>query len=198
MEPGVRNGAELASAAWSDALDAARKELAGKKSVALIGSDVTLEEAKAAQEFVKKFLPGAALLHFGTPGIVSSKDDADADKVLKRKSRTSNLHGLEKLGIPGFDKLPPGVQAALVIRGGRAVVPALKGVGTLVGMGVFNDDKLEGFQVVLPGAAFAEKNGTIVNSTGAEQRLQRAILPPGKVKVIPEILMLWGHGGAHG
>ena len=34
------------------------------------------------------------------------------------------------------------------------------------------------FQVVLPGAGFAEKRGSMVNITGRLQRLNQAILPP--------------------
>ena len=55
---------------------------------------------------------------------------------LKRKSKTANLNGMEKLGIRGFESLSVGVEAVLVFAGGRAKVPDLKGVPA-VGYGVF-------------------------------------------------------------
>jgi predicted molibdopterin-dependent oxidoreductase YjgC len=45
----------------------------------------------------------------------------------------------------------------------------------------------------LPGAAFAEKDGTIVNYEGREQRIRRAIVPVGKSKLLPEIMMMWAN-----
>ena len=42
--------------------------------------------------------------------------------------------------------------------------------------------------VVLPGASFAEKRGSMVNVTGRLQRLNRAILPPGEAAPDWEIL----------
>lgn len=184
-----------ASIDWTAAIDRAKAALAGKKVSVLVGSDLTNEEGQMLQQFLPKHFTGASVFHFGTPGIKSAADDAAADKILKRKSKTSNLHGLEKLGFKGFDSLPSGTDAVLVIRGGRAVLPELKGV-TTVGIGVFNQPVAASFDAVLPGAAFAEKDGTIVNFEGREQKLKRAILPPGQSKVLSEILMMWSNRGS--
>jgi len=78
----------------------------------------------------------------------------------------------------------------LVFRGGRAELPALKGVKA-VGVGVFTQPQVAAFSAVLPGTTFAEKDGTIVNFQGKEQRFKRAILPPGQSKALSEILMMW-------
>ena len=84
----------------------------------------------------------------------------------------------------------------LLIRGGRAVLPkGLDGVRT-VGIGVFMKPEAEKFAAVLPGATFAEKDGTIVNFDGREQRLRRAVAPPGGSKQLSEILMMWSNRGA--
>ena len=81
---------------WSSGIDAAKAALGGKKTTILVGSDLTQEEAKSIQDFFAKALPGSTLFHFGTPGIGSVAADAPADKILKRKSKTSNLNGLEQ------------------------------------------------------------------------------------------------------
>lgn len=178
---------------WMDAVTTLKAETKGKKVAILVASDLTLEEAKMIQDFSTKDFPGAPILHFGTPGVTSSSQDADADKILKRKSKTSNLHGMEKLGLKGFESMPSGVDAALVFRGGRAVLPKLS-VPTY-GIGVFMDEEIVGFKAVLPGTSFVEKDGTIVNYQGKEQRLRRAVNPVGQSKQLSEILMLWMHSG---
>jgi NADH-quinone oxidoreductase subunit G len=187
VEPGVA-GASCGD--WSAALEGARATLAGKKAAVLLGSDMTNEEAKAVLEFAQANLGGAPVLHFGTPGVKTTADDADADKILKRKSKTSNLHGVEKLGVKPFDKLPAGTDAVLLVRGGRAKLPDLTGA-KVVGVGVFTKKEAEKLAVVLPGQTFAEKDGTIVNFQGKEQKLKRAIRSPGACKPLGEILMSW-------
>jgi len=192
IEPAVLKSGSLQMAAWKDSVVHAREALQGKKLAVLIGSDLTLEEAKAIQQFVSGKLAGAPLFHFGTPGVISSKDDDAADALLKRKSRTSNLHGMEKLGIAGFTSLPVGTQAVLVFRGGRAELPKLDGVA-VVGVGVFKRPESARFSAVLPGAAFAEKDGTVVNFLGMEQKLRRAIAAPRECRPVSEILMMWAN-----
>ena len=192
--PARRQSEVLTISGWKETVQAARDSLKGKKVAVLVGSDLTLEEVRTLQQFIPQQFSGAPLLHFGTPGVVSAKDDAPADKILKRKSKTSNLHGLEKLGIAGFNGLPQGADAVLVVRGGRATVPDLKGVKTVVGIGVFNHHDARGFAAVLPGPTFAEKDGTIVNFEGREQKLKRSILPIGQSKSLSEILMMWANG----
>jgi NADH-quinone oxidoreductase subunit G len=181
---------------WADAVAEAKTALRGKKVAVLLGSDLTLEEAKLLQDFAAKAFPGSTLAHFGTPGITSAAQDAPADKILKRKSKTGNLHGLEKLGIRGIDAMPSGIDAALVVRGGRAILPKFEGVANVVGIGVFQESEAAGIRTILPGTSFAEKDGTIVNYEGREQRLRRAINPVGQSKALGEILMLWMHSGA--
>jgi NADH-quinone oxidoreductase subunit G len=178
---------------WTSSIDQARKSLAGKRVTVLVGSDLTLEEAALLQQFLPKHLPGAEVFHYGTPGIQSTKDDAPADKLLKRRSKTSNLNGLEKLGYKGFEKFSKDTDAVLVIRGGRAALPDLSNIQTVVGLGVFMKPQVEKFSVVLPGTSFAEKDGTIMNYEGREQRIRRAILPPGQCKPLSEICMLWAN-----
>ena len=86
--------------------------------------------------------------------------------------------------------MPAGTEAVLIVRGGKAVLPDLKGLPA-VGVGVFNKPQVEKFKAVLPGASFAEKDGTIVNFEGREQKLKRSVLPPGQSKALSEIIMMW-------
>jgi len=109
------------------------------------------------------------------------------------KSKTGNLHGFEKLGIKGFTSIPAGTDAVLIVRGGRSVLPKVEGVSTVIGIGVFLADETSKMKTVLPGAAFTEKDGTIVNYQGREQRLRRVVTPVGQSKLLSEVLMLWTH-----
>jgi NADH-quinone oxidoreductase subunit G len=181
---------------WDQALEAAKTALKGKKVALLVGSDLTQEEAKILMEFAPKAYPGAPIFHYGTPGVINAKDDAPADRILKRKSKTSNLHGLEKLGLKGYEGLPAGTDAVVVFRGGRATIPADLKNTTKVGVGVFAKGQTDGFAAVLPGLSFAEKDGTIVNFEGREQRIKRTITPRGQSKALSEILMVWARGKA--
>jgi NADH-quinone oxidoreductase subunit G len=192
IEPSTLVSDDLKISSWDQALEAAQTILKGKKVALLVGSDLTQEELELAREFAQKQLAGAPIAHFGTEGIKKVADDGPADRILKRKSKTANLNGAEKLGIPAFDRLPSGTQVAIVMRGGRAALPPLVGVDT-IGIGVFMRDEARHFKVVLPGTAFAEKEGTIFNHEGREQRFVRAIVPPRQCKQLAETLMMWTH-----
>ncbi len=178
---------------WHEAVALAKEALRGKRIAILVGTDLTLEEVKLVQDTAPKAFGAAPILHFGTPGVSTTAQDGPADNFLRMKSKTSNLAGLEKLGVSPFESLPAGVDAVLVIRGGRAIMPTLSGISTIVGMGVFTDDEAKGMRVVLPGLSFAEKDGTIVNHDGRSQRLRRALNPIGQSKALSEMLMLWLH-----
>jgi NADH-quinone oxidoreductase subunit G len=195
IEPRLVESGSSKRADWATAVAQARTAVQGKKALVLVGSDLTQEEVQLIQQFAKQSLGGADVRHFGTPGVKSSSDDSAADKLLKRKSRTSNLHGVEKLGVAAFDGNTGGADAVVVFRGGRAVLPEIKTVTSMVGVGVYHEAESKNFGVVLPGAAFSEKDGTIVNFQGKEQKLRRSVLPAGKSKLLSEVLALWTHQG---
>jgi NADH-quinone oxidoreductase subunit G len=176
---------------WYAAIESAKSVFKGKKPTILVGSDLTQEEAKLLLEFLPKQFPGASIAHFGTNGIKSVADDAPADKILKRKSKTSNLNGLEKLGYKGFDGAISS-DGVLIFRGGRAQLPELKNA-KVVGVGVFTKQQSASFEAVLPGCTWAEKDGTILNYENREQRIKRSLLPVGQSKQLSEILMMWAN-----
>jgi len=175
---------------WDHSVAHAVKLLEGKKLTILVGSDLTQEEVELIKRFSEKNFPGSPLFHYGTAGITSSADDKDEDKILKRTSKTSNLHGVEKLGLTGYKQLEKGTQGVLLFRGGRAQLPSIAGV-PVVGVGVFFQSEARGLSALLPGTSFAEKDGTIVNFQGIEQKLKASIKPPGESKQLFEILTRW-------
>ncbi len=179
---------------WSSAIRKVKSDLDGKKLAVLVGSDLTQEEAMLVLEFIPTQFKGVKIFHYGTPQVFSSIDDAPADAILKRKSKTANLHGIEKLGVPGFKELPEGTQAVLVFRGGRAVLPELKNV-LQIGVGVFHTSQTQSFAMILPGPSFVEKDGTIFNFEGREQKFKRALFPLGQSKALSEVFMMWSNLG---
>ncbi len=189
ISPRIRVGSEYRQAEWAEATDRAASVLKNTKMVVLVGSDLTQEEASFAQKYAKSL--SAPIFHFGTPGVRNASEDSDIDSLLKRKSKTANLHGMEKLGIAPFESLPVGITCAIVLRGGRAKLPVLSNI-TQVGIGVFFADESKSYDVILSGPSFAEKDGTVVNSQGTEQKFKAAIRPLGSSKPLGEILELLG------
>ncbi len=178
---------------WATAIHRLKTLSANQTVHVLIGTDLTNEEVSAIKMALPKASKTSVFSHFGTPGLTSAAKDEAADALLKRKSKTSNLHGVEKLGIAGFEKFDQSAGLVLVFSGGRAVLPDVSNLGKakVIGVGVFTDEEAKTFAAVLPATTFAEKSGTIVNFMGIEQKLQAAIRPVGSSKQISEILMLW-------
>ena len=175
---------------WVSAAGVAREMFNGGRVMVLAGEDLTLEEAKELLDFVRP--AGAWIFRFGTPQVCAARDDGDEDMILRRKSKTSNLHGLQQLGISAFDGRPSGT--VLVVRGGRAVIPDLGGC-KVIGAGVFQGGETTDFEAVLPGRAFLEKGGSIVNCDGIEQRGVSVVPGPAEAKGLGDILRLLGRGG---
>jgi NADH dehydrogenase/NADH:ubiquinone oxidoreductase subunit G len=79
------------------------------------------------------------------------------------------------------------------VRGGRAQLPEISGVKK-IGIGVFTADESKAFSLILPGLSFTEKDGTVFNFEGREQKIKRAVTPSGDCKPLSEITMMWIHG----
>jgi NADH dehydrogenase/NADH:ubiquinone oxidoreductase subunit G len=139
--------------------------------------------------WVKSDFSGASVFHYGTPGVSSVAQDAAADKILKRKSKTANLNGLEKLGVSGFDGKV--TEAVLVFRGGRAMLPDLSAAAHVVGVGVFMKSQTARFAAVIPGEAFAEKEGTVYNFENREQKFKKAVQAPAGCQSIHHWISAW-------
>ena len=181
------------SVTWDDAIDSFKEKIEGKKPLFLVGSDLTQEELTTLTEYVSLYHAGSAIHHFGTEGIFTAALDSPADKILKMKSKTANLNGAEKLGIKPISDLNSSPQIVVIVRGGRAdlnvALSRVKGK-KIIGMGVFTEKETENFELTLPGLSFTEKDGTIINHQGREQKLKRAIQPKNSLKTLSEVLML--------
>jgi len=178
---------------WDEAIEALKEKITGKKPTFLAGSDLTQEELKTLSEYINAYHSGSHLYHFGTEGVFTASQDAPLDKILRMKSKTSNLMGAEKLGIKPISEFSSSSDTVIIVRGGRADLKvALSRVKAknLIGVGVFLENEVENFDLILPGTAFTEKDGTIVNHQGREQKIKRAILPKSTVKTLSEVLML--------
>jgi NADH-quinone oxidoreductase subunit G len=183
------------AAGWDLAIDSLRNTLQEKSVLFLVASDLTNEEIQVIKAFAMNHAPHATFAHFGTVGVATTKDDGKLDEILRMKSKTSNLNGIENAGIKPYQNQT--ADAVVVFRGGRAqmlaIAHALNAAKTRIGIGVFLQKEAVGFQSILPGHAFTEKEGTIVNHQGQEQKFMRATLPRSSTKAISEILMLAAH-----
>ncbi len=190
IEPALVNGEEIINVDWPEAVKIAQEGLRQNKVLVLIASDLTQEDAMAIQSG----LTGKAeFFHFGTPGINATADDADEDKILKRTNKTANLHGLEKLGLKGFTGAFKNYDSVFIFRGGRAKINPqwlAEKHRNVVGIGVFMKQEAALFTAILPGRAFAEKDGTIVNFQGVEQKFNQAIHAPATTSTTAELVAM--------
>jgi NADH-quinone oxidoreductase subunit G len=188
VDPMKKAGESWLVSRWEDLLSGFRADATREGVLFLVGTDLTLEEMQAVQEASRAWAPRAGIFSFGTQGVESSSQDGPKDQILKMKSKTSNLNGAEKLGIRPLVG-PAKAATVVVFRGGRAELPRIEATKSY-GVGVFLEKERNHFDVILPGAGFLEKDGTVVNHQGVEQALKRAMAPRGKSKALGEILML--------
>lgn len=173
---------------WDEGITSLRAALTSSDSTVLVGADLTNEEIGAIRESVATLAPAARILSFGSIGVDTTSQDEPKDKILKMKSRVSNLNGAERAGLKAAGPVVK-ADSVVVFRGGRADLPKIES-RTVIGSGVFLERERQVLTAVLPGLAFTEKDGTIVNHQGVEQKLKRAVLPRGRCKSTGEVLML--------
>jgi NADH-quinone oxidoreductase subunit G len=173
---------------WETLLPELKEDLSGSRVLVLIGTDLTQEEISSIREALTAVSKSVQFASFGTPGIAGTAEDGPADKILKMKSKTSNLYGAEKAGIAPLSGAAS-ADLVVVFRGGRAELPKLD-AKRVWGVGVFLEKDRSALHAILPGLAFTEKDGTIYNHQGVEQKIRRAVLPRGDCKPVGEMLML--------
>jgi NADH-quinone oxidoreductase subunit G len=188
--PGVR-GATL-QPKWQQAIDAAAEKLKNVSGgVAMVASArMTCEEMFLAKRLAEVF--GIGLFD------VLPRPQA-GDGFLISPDGNPNTTGAKLLGL-ATGRLPEivhgigrGAVRGLIVLGEDATacgVPAadLEKLEVLVAMGTLPSATTEHAHIVLPSASWAEKRGSMINTRGRIQRLNRAIASPGQAREDWEIL----------
>jgi len=186
-EPLIEKRGQHVAATWSDAIQssAARIKQFSPEEIAIIGSGrMTNEEL----HMLRKLSATTGSQHLS---LVPRKGEADT--LLIAADRNPNTTGAKLVldTIDPYDSLAAirsGVQSGhikcLLVFGEDLITDAgfapedLGNLGFFLQTALLANPSAEYADVVLPGAAFAEKRGSMVNLSGRLQRLNRAIEPP--------------------
>ncbi len=202
---------------------AARAALNEGPVVALVGRTGYAEDARLA-EAVAAFardLPEASVLTLGRrsnvygaldmglaptllPGRVSSDDQAGRAALAEAWGTLPEGVGRDTRGIlRGVDE---GAVKALILVGadpvrdvpdGELAAGALEAAEFVVALDLFITDSSTHADVILPAAAFAEKDGTVTNLEGRVQKVNQIVPPPGQTRadwsVLDDLARRLGH-----
>ncbi len=185
--PRIRREGSLQEVTWDDAFSAASKELKSfnKNEIAFIGSGFsTLEDNYLLYKFA------GSVFNSKNIGFMRHYDPAFGDDILKRDDITPNSLGVETIfnkqgNIAGFENIIKGIKenkikALYVLEDDLLTAdPGLEEVLTKLDLLIVhaaNFNKTTALaDIVFPAAAYAEKNGTIVNFKGRVQRIKPAV-----------------------
>jgi NADH-quinone oxidoreductase subunit G len=190
QHPLLRAAGEQFPGPWVDALHRAADGLKKVKpaEIAVVASArMTNEELFVLKRLVEEL---------GVTQVDTVNRPGQADKFLRNADGNPNTRGAELLGLSqGGRKLSSwggeiaaGKIKALVVLGGEDVVKAgisesaLAKLEILIASGILPNATTQAAHVVLPGAGFAEKTGSMVNVHGRLQRFTRAIAAPGQAR----------------
>ena len=189
--PQIRIGPEFENAPWPEAVSRAADMLRRYEpsQIAVVASGrMTNEEL-----WLTRSLVGV----LGTANVDIVPHTAEGDDILLNSNRNPNEAGARLVGLltgaPGA-KLASirdavrrrEVQAMLVL--GEDLTQAgfesadLEALATLIVLDLLPNLTTAAASIVLPGASFAEKRGSMVNAKGRLQRLNHAIASPGEVR----------------
>jgi NADH-quinone oxidoreductase subunit G len=177
-------------ATWTDAIQRAADALKKVKAeeIAVVASGrLTNEEL-----FVLKRLVG----ELGVTRVDTVMNPGQADNFLRSGDGNPNSRGTELLGLSSGGRklsawageIASGKIKALLVFGGEELVAAgipaetLGKLEVLIFSGILSNATSQLAHVVLPGAAFAEKTGSMINVHGRLQRMTRAIPAPGEAR----------------
>jgi NADH-quinone oxidoreductase subunit G len=190
VRPLLKAAGQQFPATWTDAIqrsaDALKKVKAEEIAVVASGR-LTNEEL-----FVLRRLLG----ELGVTQVDTVMNPGQADNFLRSGDGNPNSRGTELLGLSsGGRKLSAwageialGKIKALLVLGGEELVAAgipaetLGKLEVLIFSGILSNATSQLAHVVLPGAAFAEKTGSMLNVHGRLQRMTRAIPAPGEAR----------------
>ena len=190
QNPLTKAAGEHFPAPWGDALNRAAEGLRKVEpgEIAVVASArMTNEELFVLKRWMDEL--GVALVD-------TVNRPEQGDQFLRSADGNPNTRGAELLGLShGGRKLSTwggeiaaGRIKALLVLGGEDVVAAgipaacLAQLEILIASAILPNETTRAAHVVLPGAGFAEKSGSMVNVRGRLQRFSRSIAPPGQAR----------------
>ena len=206
-DPMVKTGGKHSTTTWKKAFQAVADSVLGAKGeeIAIIASArMTNEELFFVRQLARTL---------GTENVDVIPRTGGADNYLRADDLNPNTNGVRQiLGIEPGSRLA-GI-TELMSRGRLRVVIALgenllksgferrdlEKVGFLSTLHILANASAELSNVVLPGTAYAEKRGSMINVTGRLQRLNKAVNAPGNARDTWEILrdLVVACGGSNG
>ncbi|WP_367873130.1 molybdopterin-dependent oxidoreductase [Luteolibacter sp. Populi] len=187
VEPMIKADGIHMPVPWKDALAAAAKDL----KVFAPGEIAIIASARMTNE--ELFMARALATELGTGAFTVVPRSGEADGILVSADRNPNTTGAKLVwgtqdpGAPLAD-IRAGVQngsiKALLVFGEELTAEAgfskedLAKPAFIASIQLLAGPTADASHVLLPGAAFAEKRGSMVNVTGRLQRLNRAVEPP--------------------
>jgi NADH-quinone oxidoreductase subunit G len=173
LTPSVKSAVvgERFNLTWAEAIHQVAERLKAVKGLAVVGS------ARATTE--ELFL----LRKFGGGLMEVVPHTGGGDDFLLNADRTPNMAGARLVGFgDNVARMSDGIRAgtvkALVVLGEDVIAPELLAkLDLLVAIDILPTKTTAMAHYILPGATFAEKRGTFINSKGRIQRLNPAIRP---------------------
>jgi len=194
-----RDGATTTLLEWSQVVREIDERFRAVKGVAAVLSPhLTVEEAYLLSKYIRQVDPSAMLVLGPVP--IEGQDETFKNGFTIRAEKCPNRRGVEEVvshfmgGVPTIDNLLVGIAAkqvnAVWVSGGykqewidAATADALAAVDCLVVQDLFGSHLLEKAKYRLPGAAFAEREGSYVNYADRLQSVPWAIRPPAGARV---------------
>jgi NADH-quinone oxidoreductase subunit G len=195
--PMLRESGTLQKSTWPRAI----QQVAEKLSAIPRGETALLASARMTNE--ELWLAGKIARHLGITMHDVVARPQKADGILVSDDGNPNTSGAQLLGIT---HKPPGAKAheiATAVRSGKLQAMICLGedprhfglteaelshLDLIVCLDILPNTATKLATAVLPGAGFAEKRGSMVNTKGRIQRLNRATQPPGQARDDWEIL----------
>jgi NADH-quinone oxidoreductase subunit G len=207
-----RAGAEPEPIAWDEAVEATAGALreAGADAIGVLASPrLANEDLMAVRRLVERV--GCRAVGLRVPPAVPG----DQDDLLIRADKNPNTRGAELIGVDGdaarvLEAARTGRLSVLwifehdLLQSGLAEAEtraALERVGTVIFTGTNASGTSALAHLVLPGAAWVERDGTFTNFQGRVQRFRAAIEPLGESRpawqIVGQVLARLGHEVPH-
>ena len=195
-EPMIKRGKQHRTVDWPEAICRAARDLTkfkGEQLAVIASGRMTNEELYLTRTLAESLQPGVV-------DIV--KREGEGDDYLSHCDKNPNVNGARKVlrvRSPGSKlksirrRIAEGKIKALLVIGEDLMdcgftEEELSSLKCLVSSHIIANPTAKMSHVVLPGAGYAEKRGSMINATGRLQRLNKVIDPPGQSREDWEIL----------